>query len=136
MLKIRLQRIGRRNLAIYRIVVAEHTKPVKGKFIQKLGNYNPHSKSVVLNNELVISWLDKGAKPSNTVAKIFEQNKIKHKSIVFKTRQPAKSKKDNKTGELNSETPKIQSKSKVESESISQSVESENTPSDEIKNKK
>ena len=68
MLKIRMQRIGRINMPAYRIVVAEHTVgPKSGKFVEKLGTYNPKSKERTLNVERVKYWISVGAKPSDTV---------------------------------------------------------------------
>lgn len=81
MLKIRLQRVGRRNLALYRIVVADKTAPVKGKFIAKIGTYNPKTKDTSLVKEDVLKWLNVGAKPTNTVSKLLLTNKIQHKLI-------------------------------------------------------
>jgi len=83
MLRIRLTRVGRKNLPHYRIVVAEHTEPVKGKFIEILGNYNPLTKATVLDSKKALDWMNKGAKPSNMVAKIFKKQGLKHKSIVI-----------------------------------------------------
>ena len=68
MLKIRMQRVGRINTPAYRIVVIEHTaSPKAGKFVEKVGSYNPKSKERVLNTERVKYWLSVGAKPSDTV---------------------------------------------------------------------
>jgi len=53
-LKIRLQRKGRKNRAFYRIVVAEHSSAVQGKFIQIVGHYDPLSKEVVFEKEEII----------------------------------------------------------------------------------
>ena len=75
MLKIRLQRVGRRNLMLYRIVVAEQTAPVKGKFIAKIGTYNPKTKIITLNKEAVLRWLNFGAQPTNTISKLFKKEK-------------------------------------------------------------
>lgn len=83
MLRIRLTRVGRKNLPHYRIVVAEHTEPVKGKFIEILGNYNPLTKATVLDGKKALEWMNKGAKPSNMVAKILKRQGLKHKSIVI-----------------------------------------------------
>lgn len=91
MLKIRLQRAGRRNLPIYRVVVAEASAPVKGKFIKKLGFYNPIAKKITLDAEAILSWLNKGAKPSNTLARLMLKQGIKHKEIIYikrKARNP------------------------------------------------
>lgn len=82
MLKIRLRRIGRTHEPFYRIVVTEKTSPVQGKFIAQIGHYNPKSKELTLKNEEAIDWMNKGAKPSNTVAKLMKKEKLTHKSIV------------------------------------------------------
>ena len=96
MLKIRLQRVGRRNLALYRIVVAEHTAPEKGKFNAKIGTYNPKTKITSLDKEAVLKWLNFGSQPSNTVSKLFKSEKIVHKLISIHTfNKKAKKKKDN-----------------------------------------
>lgn len=68
MLKIRMQRTGRINQPSYRIVVVEHTaSPKAGKFVERLGSYNPHSKERVLDEDRVKYWLSVGAQPSGTV---------------------------------------------------------------------
>ena len=68
MLKIRMQRIGRINQPAFRIVVTEHTAgPKAGKFVERLGSYNPRTKERVLNEERVKYWLSVGAQPSATV---------------------------------------------------------------------
>ncbi len=85
MLKIRFRRQGRIHEPFYRIVVAEDTAPIQGKFITMLGHYNPKSKELVLNKEEAIKWMNKGARPSNTVAKLFKNNKISHKLIIINT---------------------------------------------------
>lgn len=67
MLKIRLTRRGKRNRAFFRIVVAEHTAPIKGRFIETLGFLNPHTKEKNLKADRVKHWLEKGAQCSDTV---------------------------------------------------------------------
>lgn len=68
MLKIRMQRTGRINLPSFRIVVTEHTaSPKAGKFVEKVGTYNPKTKQRTLNEERVKYWMSVGAKPSDTV---------------------------------------------------------------------
>lgn len=84
MLKIRLTRTGKRNDPRFRIVVAEHTKPVKGKFVSIVGHYDPIHKKIVTKKEEITSWLKKGAKPSNRVAKLLKKEGIKHPLIVVK----------------------------------------------------
>lgn len=82
MLVIRLRRIGKKNKPTYRVVVAEHTWAAAGKFTVDLGFYNPHTKEIKVDKETVLAWLKKGAKPSNTVAKLLQNLKFKHASIV------------------------------------------------------
>lgn len=83
MLKIRLTRMGKKNRPYYRIVVAEHSMPIKGRFIEICGSYDPIKKKLVLKKEEIMKWLNNGAKPSNTVAKLLLKEGMKHKSIVF-----------------------------------------------------
>src|SRR4030042_4809870 len=66
MLKIRLTRRGKKNKAFYRIVVAEHTAPIKGRFLEALGYFNPHSKEKSIKADRVKYWLEKGAQCSDT----------------------------------------------------------------------
>ena len=68
MLKIRMQRTGRINSPSYRIVVVEHTaSPKAGKFVDKVGTYDPKSKQRVLDTERIKHWISVGAQPSATV---------------------------------------------------------------------
>lgn len=68
MLKIRMQRIGRINQPAYRIVVTEHTAaPQAGKFVEKIGTYNPKTKLRTLDEARAKYWISVGAQPSGTV---------------------------------------------------------------------
>lgn len=84
MLTIRLRRTGKKGQPSYRIVVADQRAPIYGKYLEMVGNFNPHSKAVVLDNQKTLDWLNKGAKPTNTVAKILTKQGLEHKSIVIK----------------------------------------------------
>ncbi|WP_341225108.1 30S ribosomal protein S16 [uncultured Arcticibacterium sp.] len=70
--KIRLARHGRKKRAIYDIVVADARAPRDGKFIEKLGQYNPNvtPAGLVLDNERALHWLMVGALPTDTTRKI------------------------------------------------------------------
>mmetsp|Transcript_26948 Transcript_26948/g.62596 ORF Transcript_26948/g.62596 Transcript_26948/m.62596 type:complete len:125 (-) Transcript_26948:2936-3310(-) len=70
--KIRLTRRGRKKLALYDIIVADARAPRDGRFIEKLGNYAPHTHpaTVQLHEEHALQWLQKGAKPTHTVRTI------------------------------------------------------------------
>lgn len=68
MLMMRLQRIGRRNEAHFKIVVIEKTKgPKSQKYIDIIGSYNPKMGTVQMNEVLAKEWLSKGVQPSDTV---------------------------------------------------------------------
>ena len=67
MLKIRLQRIGKKGQAYFRVIVTEHTQKPKGRFLELLGNYDPHKNIVNVKKERVEYWVSKGAQFSPTV---------------------------------------------------------------------
>ena len=70
--KIRLQRHGSKKRPFYFIVVADARAPRDGKFIQKIGTYNPLTvpASVQLDRQRALDWLHKGAQPTDTVRRI------------------------------------------------------------------
>ncbi len=74
MVKIRLQREGKKKAPFYHIVVADSKSPRDGKIIEKIGTYNPMTDpcTVVLDQEKVAQWIKNGAKPTDTVKKIIE----------------------------------------------------------------
>jgi len=76
--KIRLTRRGRKKLALYDIVVADARSPRDGRFIEKLGSYNPntHPAVIQLAEESALQWLRKGAQPTNTVRTILSSHGI------------------------------------------------------------
>ena len=75
MLVIRLSRKGRRNHPMYRLLVAEHSKPTDGDFVEIVGHYNPTAadQPLTVNKERVQYWISKGALPSNSVAKLLNR---------------------------------------------------------------
>ncbi|MBU2264792.1 30S ribosomal protein S16, partial [Patescibacteria group bacterium] len=76
MLVIRLTRIGKKNQPAYRVVLTEKTNPVRGKFIEILGSYNPRLKTKTLKAERIQYWLSKGAQTSATVHNLLVNEKI------------------------------------------------------------
>ena len=72
--KIRLAQRGKKKTRTYRVVVADARSPRDGKFIEDLGFYNPHDNpsTVEINVEKAVSWLDKGAQPSERAKKLLE----------------------------------------------------------------
>ncbi|MBI5416908.1 30S ribosomal protein S16 [Candidatus Poribacteria bacterium] len=68
-LKIRLKRIGAKKKPFYRIVIADSHAWRDGKFIDNVGHYNPlvNPAAIAVDEEKVLSWLSKGAQPTDTV---------------------------------------------------------------------
>ena len=90
MLKIRLQRIGKKNDPSYRIALVEHTTSPHGKFIELLGSYNPKLKEKKFNKERIEYWLTKGAQASPTVHNMLVDEKIINKEKVKAWKPKAK----------------------------------------------
>lgn len=134
MLVIRLSRKGRRNRPIYRIVVAEHSRPTDGKFVEVVGTYNSIAadKPLSVKKDRVEYWMSKGAKPSNTVAKLL--NKVGFDLKIIKKNKPSKQK--TKEGDKQAEIPSA-SKEEIQTETPNQDkveeVKTENAVTEEPK---
>lgn len=103
MLTLRLQRTGRKKLAMYRLVAQEHGRsPTSGRVTAFLGNYNPHKKEFNFDKEKVEFYLKNGAQPSNRVAMLLEKNKVKLPEWVKIHKAPEPPKKEEAPAE---ETP-------------------------------
>ena len=78
--KIRLQRVGRKKAPFYHIVIADSRSPRDGKFIEKIGTYNPTTVPALIdiNKDKALDWLQKGAQSSDTVHKI-----LSYKGVLF-----------------------------------------------------
>ncbi len=78
--KIRLQRMGRKKAPFYHIVIADSRSPRDGRFIEKIGTYNPTTipASIDITSDAALTWLEKGAQPTDTVRKI-----LSFKGILF-----------------------------------------------------
>jgi small subunit ribosomal protein S16 len=87
MLVIRLARTGRNKYPTYRIVAAESSRAATGKFVSVLGNYNPHTKELVLKKDEIMGYIKNGAQPSNTVVKLLQREKLELPAwVVLKTK--------------------------------------------------
>lgn len=77
MVKIRLQRQGKKKNPFYHIVVADSKSPRDGKIIEQLGTYDPMTEpaTVKLDKEKVEKWIKNGAKPTDTVKFLIENAK-------------------------------------------------------------
>jgi len=91
MLKIRLQRVGRSKIPAFRLVVTEHTMPVQGRFIEKLGNFigGRKDETLALVKDRIVYWISVGAKPSQTVARMLAKNGVKE-AEKFIEKRPTK----------------------------------------------
>lgn len=98
-LTIRMSRIGAKKRPFYRIVVADSRFPRDGRYIERLGHYNPllpkdHAERLKMDVEKIKSWLAKGAQPSDRIARFLEQGGL----LPKKTRSnPEKGKPSKKT---------------------------------------
>ena len=90
MLRIRLTRTGRTKQESFRIVVAEHARPVKGKFIEVVGNYQPQKIPKILKIEKarVDYWMSKGAQPSSSVAGLLKKDGMPNMEKYMSKRMP------------------------------------------------
>ena len=75
MVKLRLQREGKKKAPFYHIVVADSRSPRDGKIIEQIGTYDPMTEpsTIVLDNAKVEQWIKNGAKPTETVKKLIEK---------------------------------------------------------------
>lgn len=76
--KIRLQRNGRKGHAFFRIVIADVNAPATGKFIERIGTYDPNTRpsKVDLNFERALYWVETGAQPTDTVRNILSREGV------------------------------------------------------------
>lgn len=70
---IRLARAGTSKVPFYRIVVADQRSPRGGRFIERIGTYDPRRTEVVVDAARVRHWISKGAQPSHTVSLLFKK---------------------------------------------------------------
>jgi small subunit ribosomal protein S16 len=79
--KIRLSRHGRKKFAFYHIVVANSRAPRDGRYIERIGTYNPNTNPATIDLEFdkALDWLEKGAQPTDTVRAI-----LSYKGVLMK----------------------------------------------------
>ncbi len=127
MLKIRLQKIGKKNSPSYRVVLVEHTTSPQGEFIELLGTYNPRLKRKSFNKGRIEYWLSQGVQPSPTVHNLLVDEKIieREKLMAWKAKRKkkeaaaAQASADTQVGQPSSEgaggeVPKVEEASKPE----------------------
>ena len=76
--KIRLQRRGRKGYPFYHIVIADSRAPRDGKFIEKVGSYNPNTNpaTITINFDRALYWLQVGAQPTDTTRNILSEQGV------------------------------------------------------------
>ena len=74
MVKLRLMRMGKKKQPTYRVVAADSRSPRDGRFIEILGHYDPRRDPsvIVVDNDKAVAWLEQGAQPTETVAKLLK----------------------------------------------------------------
>ena len=76
--KIRLARFGAKKKPFYRIVAADSSFPRDGRFIERLGTYDPCSNppEITLQGDKIVAWINKGAQPTETVRKLLKKGGV------------------------------------------------------------
>jgi small subunit ribosomal protein S16 len=92
LLRIRLRRVGKKKQPIYRLVVADSKAPRDGAFVEIIGRYNPLTEPATLeiDEEKALSWLHRGAQPSEAAAKLLARKGIIEKPEVKPKEKPEK----------------------------------------------
>ena len=87
--KIRLQRHGRKSYAYYHIVIADSRAPRDGKFIERIGSYNPNTNpaTIDLKFERALHWLQTGAQPTDTTRNILSSEGVLMKKHLLEGAQ-------------------------------------------------
>ena len=96
--KIRLKRMGSKKNPFYRIVVADSRKPRDGRFIEEIGYYNPLTEPKILHVDAdkANNWIKNGAKPTDTVERLFKENAVYEATGNFDNTDVQKAKREEK----------------------------------------
>jgi small subunit ribosomal protein S16 len=86
--KIRLRRMGAKKSPFYRLVVADSRSPRDGRFVESIGYYNPTREpaEVKVDEDKALTWLSRGAQPSETVLKLFKKTGVWEKFAAKKAK--------------------------------------------------
>lgn len=85
MLTIRLTRVGKRNNAQFKLMLQEKTVAPGGRHVEILGSYSPHSKEIIIKEDRIKYWIEKGAFLSDTV-----HNLLVKKGVISEKKRPVK----------------------------------------------
>lgn len=76
MLTIRLSRIGKKNMPMYRLVISENARDPYGRALEILGSYNPHTKDLAVKADRIKHWISMGSQMSKTVNNLLIDKKV------------------------------------------------------------
>lgn len=119
MLSLRLQRIGKKSQAQFRLILQEKTRATGSSHLELLGHYNPHTNKLVCEKERVMYWVSKGAQPTHTVHNLFvkegfikgdKKRSVYHKKKVETPAAPEKTTVTETPKEAAPETPRAETK--------------------------
>ena len=132
-LKIRLARGGAKKRPFYRIVVAEASAPRDGRYVERVGTYNPmvpkeHEQRMTLNSERITFWLGQGAKPTDRVHKMLAAAGLAEAPVIRD--QPKKSAPGKKRAEREAEAAAAAEEAVVE-EAPAEEAPAEEAPAEE-----
>ena len=122
---VRLQRIGKRGQAYFRVVVVEHTKKPKGEYLELLGTYNPHEKVLKVKKDRIEYWVSKGAQASPTVNNLLVNHKVWDKPKVQSWKPKAKPKTEAPAIKTEASAPKEESKEEPKEEPVPEEAQPE-----------
>jgi len=124
MLAIRLQRVGRKGHAMYRLAVQEAQRhPLSGRVVAYVGTYDPHTKDAKVQVETAQKYLDNGAQPSPRVVKLLKDAGVKLPNWVVKASD--KSKTIRNTEKLRKNQPKVEVAAVAEVKEVAETAEVE-----------
>ena len=133
-LKIRLARGGAKKRPFYRIVVAEASAPRDGRYVERVGTYNPmvpkeHEQRVTLNAERITYWLGQGAQPTERVQKMLSGAGLAAAPVIRE--QPKKSAPGRKRAEREAEAAEAAAAEAATEEAATEEAPAAETPAEE-----
>jgi small subunit ribosomal protein S16 len=133
-LKIRLARGGAKKRPFYRIVVAEASAPRDGRYVERVGTYNPmvpkdHDQRLTLNGERITYWMGQGAQPTERVQKMLATAGLAAAPVVRD--QPKKSAPGKKRAEREAEAAEAAAAAAEEAAAAAESAAAEEAPAEE-----
>ena len=132
-LKIRLARGGAKKRPFYRIVVAEASAPRDGRYVERVGTYNPmvpkdHDQRLTLNGERITYWMGQGAQPTERVQKMLATASLAAAPVIRD--QPKKSAPGKKRAEREAEAAEAAAAAAEEAAAAAESAAAEEAPAE------